>query len=179
MTEHGPLYDTAALCLQVVTDAWDDAGDPAPVPLPTRQYVVPGVIAAYDCSQLVVTVVGVGYGQPGQALGVPVAQCAPLLYATYRVEVVRDVPTVGGNGRPPSADKLDAAARTTLRDLDMLHRALVNAREFLAGGGDPDRGRGIPVVVSNAVPAGSDGGLAASRVDIDIPTVRYADAPAP
>lgn len=179
MTAWGPLYDTATLILGVVRAAFDaDEGDPTadppiePAELPTRQYVVPGITAAYDCEQLTVTVVQVAVGVPGASIGVPVANCPPLRYATYRVELVRDVPVVDSQGNPPSASKLDDAAQEVLRDMVLLHQALLNARRLIASGGDGDdpvAGVGIPVAISNATPVGSDGGAGGSRVDIDVP----------
>lgn len=177
MSEHGPLYDTAALILQVVQDAAAASADPdadPPVPeleLPDRVYVVPGIIAAFDCEQLTVTVLQVATGIPGQALGLPIVNCPPQRYATYRVELVREVPTVDGQGNPPKATKLDESARELLRDMAVLHAAIVDGRDRIAsrGSADPLAGVGVPIAIGNATPVGSDGGVAGSRVDVDVP----------
>lgn len=177
MSEFGALYDTANVILDVVRDRFAASGDPAAVPpvdpaeLPARQYVVPGITAAYDCEQLTVTVLQVAIGVPGATINVPITNCAPQRYATYRVELVRDVPSVDNQGNPPSATKLDNAAQETLRDMALLHDAIVHGRERIATSNpdDPLGGVGVPVAVSNATPVGSDGGVAGSRVDVDVP----------
>lgn len=177
MSEHGPLYDTAEVLLDVVRDAFEASGDPTadppvdPALLPTRQYVVPGVTAAYDCDQLTVTVIQVAVGVPGTSLGVPIVNCSPVRYATYRVEVVRSVPTVDSQGTPPAAAKLDDAAKALLRDMAIIHTGIVRAKARIAGVGDPTStaGVGVPIAISNATPVGSDGGIAGSRVDVDVP----------
>lgn len=177
MSEWGPLFDTAALILDVVRAAFAASGDPdadpvvEPAELPARQYVVPGITAAYDCEQLTVTVVQVAVGVPGVSFGVPIANCPPQRYATYRVELVRDVPTVNEQGDPPKATKLTESAQELLRDMGILHAALVSGRRTIAGLGDDSNvaGVGIPIAIANATPIGSDGGVGGSRVDLDVP----------
>jgi hypothetical protein len=164
VSEFGPLYDTATTALQVVVDA----AAAAQVTLPTRQYVVPGLAAAYDCPQLTVTIQAVQVGVPGQAIGQPIANCQRLRYATYRVELLRKTPTQQGSA-PPSVAKLDESAKEVLRDMEVIHGALLDQRAKIAGQGNPARGVGVPIAIGNATPIGAEGGLAGTRVDIDVP----------
>lgn len=178
MSQFGALYDTASTILAVVRDAYAATADPTADPpveavdLPDRQYVVPGITAAYDCEQLTVTVLSVAVGVPGAAIGVPIANCSPMRFATYRLELVRCVPTVDERGDPPKATKLEESAQELLRDLSLLHGAVVAGKPRIAArpGEDPAiAGIGVPIAIGNATPVGSDGGYGGSRVDVDVP----------
>lgn len=164
-SEWGPAYDAAALLLAELIVGYTEAG----VPLPTRRYVVPGIVPAYDDTQLTVAVQQVSVGQPGRAIGVPVANCGPLLLVSLRVELIRCTPKVDDRGTPPTVEAMASSAQEVLRDLALVHKIVREAAPTLAGKGDPMLGRGIPVALTGASPLGPDGGLAGTRLDVDVP----------
>lgn len=74
------------------------------VELPNRRYWTMGQ-PAIDCDQLVVYFVEAFLGTPGDELGQPQRYNAPRS-ATVGISIAREVPTVGVNGRAPSAEKI-------------------------------------------------------------------------
>lgn len=157
-SEWGPLYDTALALLTATVQAYAADG----VELPDRRYITPGAQPAYDCPQLTVSVTAVRNGIPGSEQNRPVANCPPMRYATYRLELVRGTPTLDDRGDPPSPDELTASAAVVLRDVDMLDRHVRAAARGFAG-------PGVPVFVGATTPLGPDGGLSGVLVDVDVP----------
>jgi hypothetical protein len=84
------------------------------IPLPTRQYWTVG-LQAIDCEQLVVTLVQVYLGPPGDQASTP-RKCNQPRTAVVTVSISREIPTVGQNGRPPSAQKISEAAEIATVD---------------------------------------------------------------
>lgn len=84
------------------------------VPLPTRQYWTVGQ-QAVDCEQLTVTLVQIYLGAPGDEASSP-QRCTQPRTAVMTVSLSREIPVVGQNGRPPSADKLEQAAQISAID---------------------------------------------------------------
>jgi hypothetical protein len=84
------------------------------VPLPTRQYWTVGQ-QAIDCEQLTVTLVQIYLGAPGDEASSP-QRCNQPRTAVMTVSLSREIPVVGQNGRPPSADKLEQAAQISAID---------------------------------------------------------------
>jgi hypothetical protein len=78
------------------------------MPLPSRQYWTMGV-PAVDCEQVVVSFVQMYVGAPGDEATQP-RRCSDPRSATLNVSVSRQVPVVGQNGRPPSADNIESYA---------------------------------------------------------------------
>jgi hypothetical protein len=101
--------------------------DAAGVELPEHRVVTAGA-PAWDCEQLTVTLVGVGWGQaPDSATesarpGSPVSVYA-VRHALYAVSLVRCVPLP--NPDPPSMAELNAAGLRFMRDAGLLSQALV------------------------------------------------------
>lgn len=99
----------------------------AGVDLPDHRVVTAGA-PAWDCEQLTVTLVGVGWGQaidsatesarPGSPLSV-----YALRHAVYAVSIVRCVPT--NDPDPPSMDELNASGLQFMKDAGLLSQALV------------------------------------------------------
>jgi hypothetical protein len=88
------------------------------VPLPSRQYWTVGQ-QAVDCEQLTVTLIQIYLGGPGDQASSP-QRCTQPRTAVMTVSVSREIPVVGQNGRPPSADKLEQAAQISAIDAYIL-----------------------------------------------------------
>lgn len=84
------------------------------VPLPSRQYWNVGQ-AAVDCEQLVVSLMQIYLGPPGDQASLP-QRCNMPRTAVLGVSLARTVPVVGQNGRPPMADKIQEAAQISAID---------------------------------------------------------------
>lgn len=84
------------------------------VPLPTRQYWTLGE-QAIDCEQLVVTFIQLYLGAPGDQASTP-QRCTVPRSAVMTVSLSRQIPTVGQNGKPPSAEKIEQAAQISAVD---------------------------------------------------------------
>lgn len=92
------------------------------VPLPGRQYWTVGQ-PAIDCEQLVVTLIQIYLGPPGDQASAP-QRCNMPRTAVMTITVAREIPVVGQNGRPPSADKIQTAAAISAIDAYTLMQAL-------------------------------------------------------
>lgn len=114
--------------LQRVVDTFESAN----VPLPARQYWTVGQ-TAIDCSQLVVTLVQIYLGPPGDQASAP-QRCTMPRTAVLTVTVAREIPVVGQNGRPPSAEKITEGSKISAIDAYVLMRAL-NALDVWEPGG--------------------------------------------
>lgn len=165
MSDHGPVYDAAELLLTLIATGYGESG----VELPDRKYVTPGVVPAYDGTQLTVSALAVRVGIIGSTIGAPIRECGNVRYVTLRAELVRCTPTVKGNASPPSAAELLVSAKEVLRDLELVHSIIYSSRGTLAGKGDASKGVGIPVAMTGSTPLGPDGGLSGVRVDVDVP----------
>lgn len=92
------------------------------VPIPTRQYWTVGQ-QAIDCEQLTVTLIQIYLGAPGDQASSP-QRCNMPRTAVMTVSISREIPTVGQNGRPPSADKVEDAAKISAIDGYVLMQSL-------------------------------------------------------
>jgi len=88
------------------------------MPLPSRQYFTMGQ-PAIDCEQLVVSFVQMYVGSPGDEATQP-RRCNDPRSATINVSVVRQVPVVGQNGRPPTAEAIQDFAEISAYDAYIL-----------------------------------------------------------
>lgn len=104
--------------LQRVIDTFESAN----VPLPARQYWTVGQ-SAIDCEQLVVTLIQIYLGPPGDQASSP-QRCNMPRTAVMAVTLAREIPTVGQNGRPPSAEKISQAARISAIDAYTLMQSI-------------------------------------------------------
>lgn len=84
------------------------------MPLPGRRYWTLGT-PAVDCEQLVVTMLQMYIGTPGDEATTP-RRCNDPRSATLLVQVSREVPTVGVNGRAPSADAIQDGSEISAYD---------------------------------------------------------------
>lgn len=74
------------------------------VPLPERRYWTMGV-PAVDCEQLVVSFIQMYLGTPGDEASSP-QRCSVPRSAVLSISISREIPSVGMNGRAPSAEKI-------------------------------------------------------------------------
>lgn len=145
---------------QALLDAVVDAGAEHGVTLPNRRYVTAGVTGeeAWDGPQVVVGLLALGAatsavgdiqflrtGGPGGAVSLP--------SATFRVEIVREVPGLDDDGNPPKVAKEQAAGERAMGDAQLLHyvrgRVLTN--------GLLDDGEGSDAAAGPVTPAGPAG----------------------
>lgn len=84
------------------------------VELPNRCYWTMGQ-PAIDCEQLVVSFSEMYLGTPGAQVNEP-QRCHVPRSATLTVSLARSIPTVGQNGRPPSAEKIQLSSEVLAVD---------------------------------------------------------------
>jgi hypothetical protein len=104
------IVDFCDEVLQRIVDTFESHN----VPLPSRKYWTVGQ-AAIDCEQLVVTLIQIYLGPPGDQASSP-QRCNMPRTAVMTVTLAREIPVVGQNGRPPSAEKIEQAARISAID---------------------------------------------------------------
>lgn len=92
------------------------------VPLPRRQYWTMGM-PAIDCEQLVVYFQQMYLGPPGAQAGEP-QRCHVPRSATMTISISRETPIVGQNGRPPSAERIEAASEIMAIDAWVLMESI-------------------------------------------------------
>lgn len=104
LSQVSPDAKALAEFLQEVLDRVENVYDSFNMPLPTRRYWTLGD-PAVDCEQLVVSFIQAYIGSPGDEATQP-RRCRDPRSATVHVKVSREVPVVGPNGRPPSAEDI-------------------------------------------------------------------------
>lgn len=120
------------------------------VPLPNRRYWMIGT-PALDCDQVVVSFIQMYLGSPGAEVSQP-QRCNVPRSATIMIQISRPVPTVGQNGRPPSAEKIQQNSALSTTDAWVLMEAL---REFDMW---DDTGYGLGVIATLEI-TGPEGGF--------------------
>lgn len=138
MSTLGQGLNIAQLALDLkahLINHWNAAPPDSRTPLPQRQVIVPGDprTIAWDCEQLTISMVGIGFGQavaadstPGTAprTGTP-ASVASVRHVVLAIALIRCTPGMSGNGTPPSPAELEAAGLEFLRDAGLLSQAMV------------------------------------------------------
>jgi hypothetical protein len=104
--------------LQRIVDTFESYN----VPLPARQYWNVGQ-SAVDCEQLVVTLIQIYLGPPGDQASSP-QRCNMPRTAVMTVTIAREIPVVGQNGRPPSAEKISQASQISAIDAYTLMQSI-------------------------------------------------------
>jgi hypothetical protein len=84
------------------------------IPLPTRRYWTVGQ-SVVDCEQLVVTLMQVYLGPPGDQASTP-HRCNMPRTAVMSVTIAREFPIAQANGRPPTPDKIQEASQISAID---------------------------------------------------------------
>jgi hypothetical protein len=102
------------------------------VPLPARRYWTVGQ-TAIDCEQLVLTLIQVYLGPPGDQASAP-QRCNMPRTAVMAVTIAREIPVVGQNGRPPSAEKITDGAKISAIDAYVLMSS-INSLDMWESGG--------------------------------------------
>ena len=104
--------------LEKVTSVFTSYG----VPLPSRCYWTMGN-PAIDCEQLVVSFIQMYLGTPGDQASTP-QRCHMPRTAVLAISIAREVPVVGVNGRPPSAEKIEAGSALSAVDAWVLMESM-------------------------------------------------------
>lgn len=120
------------------------------MPLPERQYWTLGQTVV-DCEQLVVTFLQMYIGPPGDEAMSP-RRCSDPRSATINVSVSRQIPVVGPNGRPPSAERIQTAAQASAYDAWILMEVVRELDSW-----DGDFGYGLGVIATVETPPAEGG----------------------
>lgn len=131
-------------------------------PLPERRGIVPGDprTVAWDCEQLTISLVGIGWGQaldasqPSPPASSPVSALA-LRHAVLAVTLVRCTPSPTRDGTAPAMAILNAAGLAYLRDAGMISQAVVEFVSRLRQGLGPE----ALVQIGAVEPIGPSGGF--------------------
>ena len=119
------------------------------VPLPDRKYFTVGQ-EAVDCEQLVVILSQIYLGPPGDQAATP-QRCHVPRTAVLTISLSRAIPSVGQNGRPPSAQTIQDASRISAVDAWVLMES-VNVLDMWESAG-----YGVGVIATVDVPAPEGG----------------------
>lgn len=103
-----------AVFMQAVLDQVISSFASYNMPLPMRRYWTLGA-PAVDCEQVVVSLIQMYVGAPGDEATTP-RRCSDPRSATINVAVSRKVPTVGQNGNAPSAERIESFAEISAYD---------------------------------------------------------------
>jgi hypothetical protein len=129
------------------------------VTLPNRRYWNFGQ-PAIDCEQLVVSFIQMYLGTPGDEASTP-QRCHMPRSAVVTISIARQVPVVGANGRPPTADKIQESSRASAIDAWVLMEAV---KEFDMWDGT---GFGLGVIATvDVLPA--EGGFQAVNMQLTL-----------
>jgi hypothetical protein len=102
------------------------------IPLPSRRYWTVGQ-PALDCEQLVLTLIQIYLGPPGDQASQPY-RCNQPRTAVMSVMVSREIPVVGQNGRPPTAEKIKEASQISAIDAYALMSSINSLDTWEPGG---------------------------------------------
>ena len=127
------------------------------VDLPSKRYWTAGT-AVIDCEQLVVSLVQLYLGAPGDQADAPQRLMVPRT-AVCTLTIARNVPTVGQNGRSPDAAKIQEYAGNIAVDAWILVDTVSRFDQWEAG----QFGVGVIATVDIAEP---EGGLQAVNMQL-------------
>lgn len=119
------------------------------MPVPERAYWTMGT-PVVDCEQLVVSFVQMYVGSPGDEATLP-RRCNDPSSATVQISVSRQVPVVGANGRPPSAEDIQLYSNIQAYDAWVLLHSARDLDSWETAGG---YGLGVIATVETAEPEG-------------------------
>jgi hypothetical protein len=128
------------------------------MPLPARRYwniATPAV----DCEQLVVSMIQMYVGTPGDEATEP-RRCNDPRSVTLNISVSREVPVVQQNGQPPSPANIQAAATVAAYDAWILMESINQFDSWATNG---PFGMGVIATVDSAPP---EGGFQTTRMTI-------------
>lgn len=128
------------------------------MPLPPRRYWTMST-PVVDCEQLVVSLIQMYIGTPGDEANEP-RRCNDPRSATLNVSVSRAVPVTQDNGRPPSADSIQEASEVCAHDAWVL---LESVNDLDVWGGSTGYGLGVIATVDADQP---EGGFQTTRMTL-------------
>lgn len=149
----GDPYTVAEAILAAVVSGYSAAG----VTLPSKQFVSPGALPAWDGEQVTVSLQRTFQGMPGQEQGTPRGWQVATLTGLFAVEVVRAVAGLSDDGVVPAAGAIGADGQAHMADHRTLYGALQTAVRTESIG---SKGR---VFVGSIESVGPEGGLAGVR----------------
>lgn len=128
------------------------------MPLPARRYwnIATPVV---DCEQLVVSMIQMYVGTPGDEATEP-RRCNDPRSVTLNISVSREVPVVQQNGQPPLADDIQTAAVVAAYDAWILMESINQFDSWATNG---PFGMGVIATVDSAPP---EGGFQTTRMTI-------------
>jgi hypothetical protein len=118
------------------------------MPLPGRRYWTLGS-PSVDCEQVVISMLQMYIGSPGDEATVP-RRCNDPRSVTLLVQVSREVPTVGANGRPPTGDAIQDGSEISAYDAWIL----LDSARLLDQWGPANFGLGVIATVETNAPEG-------------------------
>jgi hypothetical protein len=136
--------------------------------LPTNQlgsvvaYLAPGSQVAYDSAGLVVNLVTVRPGAPGQPISTFIHWQAMTQSAQFAITLLRECSTLNDDGIPTPATINDDAV-TSLTDAQALWQAMV---DVMAGYKWTEPG--VPIAIVGCDSLGPEGGLIAARLTVEV-----------
>jgi hypothetical protein len=137
-----------ATLMQNVLNAVIDTYTSYTMPLPGRRYWTLGT-PAVDCEQVVVSMLQMYIGSPGDEATSP-RRCNDPRSVTLLVQVSREVPTVGTNGRAPSGDAIQDGSEISAYDAWIL----LDSSRLLDQWDPANFGLGVIATVETSSPEG-------------------------
>lgn len=128
------------------------------VPLPDRRYWTLGGQTVVDCEQLVVSLVQMYLGVPGDEAASP-QRCHVPRSASLSILLSRKIPTVGQNGKPPSGDKIEEASYISAIDAWVLMESINQLDQW------DTTGYGLGVIATLDV-VGPEGGFQSTNLTL-------------
>jgi hypothetical protein len=119
------------------------------MPLPGRRYWTLGS-PSVDCEQVTVSMLQMYLGSPGDEATAP-RRCNDPRSVTLLVQVAREIPTVGINGRAPAADAIQDGAEISAYDAWILLDSAAELDRWETNGGF---GLGVIATVETNAPEG-------------------------
>jgi hypothetical protein len=141
--------DALAVFMQEVLDRVCEAYRYYGMPVPDRHYWTLAT-PAVDCEQLVVSMIQMYIGTPGDEANEP-RRCNDPRSATLNISVSRAVPVVGDSGNAPRGEDIQAASVVGAYDAWIL---MESVREFDVWGDPGSLGLGVIATVDAGPPEG-------------------------
>lgn len=151
--------DRIGTVANLLLDAVEAAAVDAAWALPDRRYVHVGAVA-YDCEQVAVQTDQIGRGTTSETFAGEVLP-ADVWTASFRVHLIRCVPTLDDQGRAPSVNELNGAAYGQHRDGAVLTLFLLTHLKSLDA-------VCTSVAAGPAVAVGPDGGFGGWTLDVAV-----------
>jgi len=130
------------------------------MPLPERRYYTFGS-PAVDCEQMVVSLIQMYIGTPGDEANEP-RRCNDPRSATLLISVAREVPVAQSNGNPPSSTNIQDATEVCALDAWIL---MESVRDFDSSWSGLPSGLGLGVIATVDVDP-PEGGYQTTRMTI-------------